>query len=207
MMPDFSVFALISARLETVGYVVVEDFLDDAVVAALGDECAALDIEGRLSSAAIGRGAGRAERQSIRGDRTAWFECDGLSPMQHRYWSRMNRLRESLNRSALLGLSELEAHYALYPIGARYARHRDRFRDDDSRVVSSVLYLNRAWRDEHGGALRLYFPAGSRIPHVDIYPRAGTLVLFLSAEFEHEVLPAVRERRSIAGWMRRGRSG
>jgi SM-20-related protein len=207
MMPDFSVFALISAQLEAVGYVVVEDFLDAAVVAALSEECAALDIEGGLSSATIGRGAGRAERQAIRGDRTAWFECDGLSPTQHRYWSRMNRLRESLNRSALLGLSELEAHYALYPIGARYARHRDRFRDDDSRVVSSVLYLNRAWRDEHGGALRLYFPAGSLVPHVDIYPRAGTLVLFLSAEFEHEVLPALRERRSIAGWMRRGKPG
>lgn len=30
----------------------------------------------------------------------------------------------------------------------------------------------------------------------------GTLVVFLSEEFEHEVLPAKRDRYSIAGWFR-----
>ncbi|WP_408434238.1 2OG-Fe(II) oxygenase [Paraburkholderia fungorum] len=36
----------------------------------------------------------------------------------------------------------------------------------------------------------------------DVFPRAGTLLLFLSAQFEHEVLPATRDRMSIACWMR-----
>jgi SM-20-related protein len=40
------------------------------------------------------------------------------------------------------------------------------------------------------------------LSHRDIYPRAGTLLLFLSAQFEHEVLPATRDRMSIACWMR-----
>ena len=33
-------------------------------------------------------------------------------------------------------------------------------------------------------------------------PQAGKLLLFLSARFEHEVLPARRDRMSIACWMR-----
>ena len=118
----------------------------------------------------------------------------------------MDELRIDLNRALLLGLEDLEAHYALYPAGARYARHRDRFHDDDARVLSSVLYLNPDWRANDGGALRLHLGADAQNPHMDIYPTLGTLVLFLSAELEHEVLPASRERLSIAGWFR-NRSG
>jgi SM-20-related protein len=72
-----------------------------------------------------------------------------------------------------------------------------------------VLYLNRAWRETDGGAVRMYVGEAAgpseRESHVDIAPHAGTLVLFLSADFEHEVLPASRERMSVAGWFRRSR--
>jgi SM-20-related protein len=37
----------------------------------------------------------------------------------------------------------------------------------------------------------------------DVLPVAGTLVCFLSDRFEHEVLPATRERLSLTGWFRR----
>jgi SM-20-related protein len=111
----------------------------------------------------------------------------------------MDALRVALNRRLLLGMEEFEAHFACYPPGAGYARHRDRFADDDARVLSLVAYLNADWPDDAGGALRLHLPGGIR----DIAPRAGTTVLFLSDEIEHEVLPATRERWSIAGWFRR----
>jgi SM-20-related protein len=39
--------------------------------------------------------------------------------------------------------------------------------------------------------------------HLDVYPSGGKLVLFLSADFDHEVLPATRDRFSIACWFRR----
>jgi len=106
----------------------------------------------------------------------------------------------SINRELTLGLFEFEGHYAHYAPGAHYARHRDRFRDDDARVLSCVLYLNEGWCDENGGALRLYVDPGS---HRDVLPVGGTLAIFLSAQFEHEVLPATRSRWSIAGWFRR----
>jgi len=129
-----------------------------------------------------------------------WFESFALTAAQTPYWLTMEALRVELNRALLLGLDELEAHYALYPAGARYARHSDCFRDDAARVLSSVLYLNSDWHRDDGGQLRLYLPHDASL---DIYPELGTLVLFLSAEFEHEVLPAKRERLSVAGWFRR----
>ncbi|HDX9011350.1 TPA: 2OG-Fe(II) oxygenase, partial [Aeromonas dhakensis] len=42
---------------------------------------------------------------------------------------------------------------------------------------------------------------------MDVSPRGGRLVLFLSEEFPHEVLPANQERYSIAGWFRVNGSG
>jgi SM-20-related protein len=36
-----------------------------------------------------------------------------------------------------------------------------------------------------------------------VQPEGGTLACFLSADFEHEVLPAARPRLSLTGWFRR----
>jgi SM-20-related protein len=193
-------FKHIAAEIERAGFIVVQGFLADAACRALAMECLELHANGQLQAAGIGRARARRDRSDIRGDSMRWFEPTALTPAQAPYWHAMDLLRSRLNRALLLGLDELEAHYALYPPGARYAKHRDRFRDDDARVLSSVLYLNPDWHEEHGGQLRLYLPQST---HVDIYPAAGTLVLFLSAEFEHEVLPATRERLSVAGWFRR----
>lgn len=180
------------------GWHAINVFLPAPGVAALATECRALDAAAALSRAATGRGDGRSTG-NLRGDRTRWFEPAALSAAQAPYWAAMETLRRPLNTRLLLGLETLEAHYALYPPGAGYARHRDRFRDDDARVLSSVLYLNDGWDARDGGALRLYLPGGD----VDVVPQGGTLVVFLSAEIEHEVLPARRERLSIAGWFRR----
>lgn len=190
-------FAAAVDALAADGWCVLRDLLPPASVRALADECAALHAACQLLPARTGtaRIAG-----TLRGDRTRWFEPDALSAAQQAFVQRLDALRGALNRELMLGLAECESHYAVYPPGARYARHLDRLRNSDARVVSAVFYLNDGWRDADGGALRLYLDDGS---HRDIAPRAGTLALFLSARFEHEVLPATRERMSIACWMRR----
>ncbi|MBC8732967.1 2OG-Fe(II) oxygenase [Paraburkholderia sp. UCT2] len=143
-------------------------------------------------------GANRAATR-LRGDSTHWFQPDALSKRQQAFADRIDVLRNALNRDLFLGLLDSESHYAVYPPGAGYARHLDCLRNSDSRVISAVFYLNEAWQDAEGGALRLYLADQS---YHDVFPRAGTLLLFLSAEFEHEVLPATRDRMSIACWMR-----
>ena len=48
--------------------------------------------------------------------------------------------------------------------------------------------------------LKIYFKNG----HTELVsPEAGTVVCFLSAEFEHEVMPAKKERASLTGWFRK----
>ena len=191
-------FQTVAEAIEREGWCVADGLLDAALVEALAAECRELDALSRLKPAAVGRGQRRRLAAAVRGDRTRWLD-ETFSEPQAAFLERMLALRDALNRRLLLGLHEFEAHYALYPAGAHYDRHRDRFRDDDARVLSAVLYLNRDWTEADAGALRLYLPDGST--H-DILPVAGRLALFLSADFDHEVLAPARPRMSIAGWFR-----
>lgn len=153
---------------------------------------------GALQAASVGRDAVRVLRPDIRGDSTLWLHDPRCGDAARDFLAALDGLRGELNRRLFMGLQEVEAHYAAYPAGAGYARHRDRFRDDDARVLSWVTYLNDEWNDGDGGALRLQMESGA----VDVQPLSGTSVCFLS-ELEHEVLQATRERLSIAAWFRR----
>jgi SM-20-related protein len=179
---------------------VIPDFLPAPIVAALAATARRRDAAGEFRAAGIGCGAGRSERSDIRGDRTLWLDDQVHAPAERALWQALEQLRIALNEATFLGLFAFEGHYALYPPGTFYRRHRDRFRDDDARVLSCVLYLNEAWTPADGGVLRLY-SCGNRSR--DVVPVGGTLVCFLADRFEHEVLPATRERWSIAGWFRR----
>lgn len=179
---------------------VLQDVLAEPTLTALHRRALAIEAAGRLHPAAIGRGAARSATASIRGDRIAWMEEAGADPCEHAYLDAMAALMRGLNRDLMLGLAELESHYAVYPAGARYAAHRDRFRDDDARVVSVILYLNADWQEDDGGALRVQLGEGGTL---DVLPRAGTLVAFAAERFVHEVLPARRRRVSVTGWFRR----
>ena len=105
-------------------------------------------------------------------------------------------LRGELNREAWLGLTRFEVQLAHYPgHGEGYARHRDAFVGRASRRVTAIAYLNPAWTSGHGGELRLH---GTTT--VDVEPRLGRLVVFMSAELEHEVLPTWSSRLAATAW-------
>ncbi|MEE4639797.1 MAG: 2OG-Fe(II) oxygenase [Wenzhouxiangella sp.] len=165
----------------------------------MADNLAALRRNEALHRAGIGREADFRIRTDIRGDRIHWLSR--ADPVQARFLQQMDALRLMLNSRLFLGLFEFEAHYALYPAGSCYRRHVDSFRGAANRVVSLVAYLNRRWGDEDGGELVLYDETESNAL-ATISPRAGSVVLFLSEEVPHEVLPASRDRLSIAGWFR-----
>lgn len=152
-----------------------------------------------LHRAGIGREGDFRVRKDVRGDRIRWLSRS--DPVQARFLAQMEALRLVLNRRLFLGLFEFEAHYAHYPAGAFYRRHVDSFRGAANRMVSLVAYLNDDWGEDDGGELVLYDAAG-RTRLATIAPQAGRVVLFLSEEIPHEVLPARRDRLSIAGWFR-----
>lgn len=174
-------------------------FLPEALSRALAGECRRRYSEGELNPAGVGRGASQEVREAIRGDQIQWLDPGESAPCD-RYLETMDSLRQAINQGLYLGLEDFECHFAFYPPGAFYKRHLDRFRDDDRRTVSAVLYLNEGWQPEDGGQLRMFLHDG--VVH-DVQPQAGTLVVFLSGDVPHEVLPARRERLSLTGWFRR----
>jgi SM-20-related protein len=189
--------AALAAALGEHGVCLLPDFPEAKVGAALRDALEQRQAAGTLRAAEVGHGRQRHLRIAIRGDDTQWLDGDsGLAAVS--FLSSLQALRLSLNRHLFLGLEEEEAHFACYPVGAGYQRHRDQFHDSDARVLSLVSYLNHDWRQDEGGALRLHLPQGS----IDVLPHAGTSIIFAS-DIEHEVLPATRERLSIAAWFRR----
>ncbi|HEX5306471.1 MAG TPA: 2OG-Fe(II) oxygenase [Dyella sp.] len=202
MSPLSSRFEAAADALATKGWCVLPQLLPEAVTAALASECASMHAARRMTPARVGVEHGA---NPLRGDHTRWFEMDSLSMAQQPFMEAIDVLQRTLNQSLMLGLhEELEAHYTVFVPGTRYARHLDRLRHSDARVVSAVYYLNDAWDPADGGALRLYLDDGRT---QDVLPQGGTLVLFMSDRFEHEVLPATRERMSIACWLRRRESG
>ncbi len=193
-MHDFSAQ---DASLRDVGWTVLHDAIPRELCLRLHEEALAHHSAGRLTPASTGRADGR-HATGLRGDATLWLDDPGCGAAACALLLALDGMKVSLNRRLTLGLDEVEAHFAHYPPGAGYARHLDRFRSDDARVLSLVLYLNDAWPEGAGGELRLHLPAGAH----DIAPRMGTLVIFLSAEVEHEVLPATQPRFSVAAWFR-----
>lgn len=195
---DAADHAALAATLASGDACLIQSLPDATACMALRNDALRLHRDGVLAEAAVGRGTSRSQRNDIRGDRTVWLDDPRCGPAARAHLQALDALRIALNRALYLGLRSQEAHFALYPPGAGYARHRDRFRDSDARMVSLVSYLNPSWDETDGGQLRLYLGNGP----VDIAPLAGTSVCFLS-ELEHEVLPARRERLSIAAWLRR----
>jgi SM-20-related protein len=189
----------ICAAIEQRGWAVDAAFLPKQAVAALRAEARRRDAAGEFHAAGVGRGAARVERSDIRGDRILWLDEHAHCAAEAPLWQALAALQAALNRAFFLGLDSFEGHYALYPPGTFYRRHRDRFRDDDARVISCALYLNEAWSVSDGGALRMHLPDG---PH-DIVPAGGAFVCFIAERFEHEVLRSSRERLAVSGWFRR----
>ncbi len=197
--------AAIANELAATGCVVVPDFFPREAGEALVTEIATLWHDGTYRAAAVGRGGEKQVRAEIRSDHVRWLDPADLTPAQQGYWGRMEALRNVLNRELFLGLFDLEAHLACFPAGAHYKAHLDRHRESEARLVSAIVYLNPEWSTDDGGELRIYTDreAGVKGPCLDVVPAFGKLVLFLSGDFWHEVLPSRRERHSITGWFRR----
>lgn len=152
-----------------------------------------------LKAAGVGRQGQHQLDQQVRRDHTAWLDCD--NPVQQQYLQQMALLQQDMNQRCFLGLIDFEAHYARYQQGDFYQKHLDAFVGRSNRVLSSVCYLNTP---EQGGELVLYDEQDQLL--TTIQPKAGTLVIFESCRFPHEVLPASETRYSIAGWFRHNSS-
>ncbi|MEL0640495.1 2OG-Fe(II) oxygenase [Pseudoalteromonas aliena] len=184
--------------IERQGYTVIHNALIADLVNDLVADCHR--INPHFSLAAIGRLNDLQIDKTVRTDKTYWF--DGSSQAQLTYQAIMQSIKTTLNRSFFMGLFDYECHYAKYTQGDFYKKHLDAFKGRSNRVFTTVLYLNTP---KQGGELIIYKPKSKEV-EITIKPTAGTLVMFESERFTHEVLPAVDERYSIAGWFRKNAS-
>ena len=180
------------------GYCVLENALPDEIAQSLLAEVTSSNIDYRQAN--IGRAQDHQLNQSIRSDAIKWINKE--SPAETLWVEQMENLRLELNKQLFLGLFSYESHFAHYPIGAFYKTHVDAFHGQANRMLSTVYYLNPEWSENAGGELVIYNPENHQEEIIRVQPKLGTLVIFLSEEFPHQVLPATRPRQSIAGWFR-----
>ena len=191
-------FQGIAEQLGKTGLCVWPAFLSPALLVAVRSDLQGIQENHEFHRAGTGKGSSKSGGDGVRRDETFWLERAASNPVQSQLWGLLDQLKQALNRTLFLGITDFEGHYAAYPAGGFYKRHLDTFRQDDARIVSFVLYLNEAWIPAQGGQLRVY----SADEFTDVQPDGGTLACFLSRESEHEVLPCYATRLSFTGWFK-----
>ncbi|KUI97177.1 2OG-Fe(II) oxygenase [Vibrio sp. MEBiC08052] len=193
-----SLFELIADDLEKQGYSIRPAALPEAISGLLYDHQQSLHAD-KYIDAGIGRRDDYLKNDFVRKDEICWIT--GQSDAGQAWIDWTSQLQRFLNQRLFLGLFSFESHFAHYPPGAFYKRHYDAFRGEANRVLSVVTYLNPDWCHTDGGELVLYRDDVDQ-EGISVVPLYGTIVVFLSEEFPHEVRPALRDRYSIAGWFR-----
>lgn len=189
-------FDLIAEDLFQHGYSVQINALPAELAALLAAEVRLLPIN-HFKKAGIGRDQQHRLKPTVRGDQISWINGNTLVTQAWLAWAAS--LQQALNQRLLLGLFSFESHFAHYAVGDVYKRHLDAFNGETNRVLSLVTYLNPDWKEADGGQLVLY-PKNLNQGGLQILPCLATLVVFLSEDVPHEVLAALGDRYSIAGW-------
>jgi len=181
------------------GVSIIPDALPMATIAPLLARVASLP-QHEFNDAGIGRSQDHQLNQFVRRDQIHWL--DAQHPDETLWFEWMQGLKDHINRTLMMGLFSYECHFAQYEPGAFYKKHLDAFKGQANRVLSTVLYLNPNWQPNNGGELVVYDQHQHDQEILRVTPSFGTLVIFLSEDFPHEVLAAERTRYSIAGWFR-----
>ncbi|MEM8561450.1 MAG: 2OG-Fe(II) oxygenase [Pseudomonadota bacterium] len=224
-------FAALAEDLRTQGYSVKPDAVPLALANSLRDELKAT-APGRFKLAQMGRLRHQHTDQQLRGDSTLWIDDQSKAGLDWLNWTA--QLQTYLNQHLLLGLFSFESHFAHYPPGSAYTRHRDTFVYASKHAIAKDVESAASQDSKHTGqsnSANAQQAASSRVlslvtylnpdwsvdaggelvlytkaEAVEVLPVHKTLVVFLSEEFEHEVRPATADRFSVAGWYRRNTS-
>ena len=187
-------YETITDKLVEDGYIIIENIFETS----LSDDLLNSLDEQKFKRAGISSSSTLHIDNQRRRDKICWLESSNKA--QEKFLTFCDGLRVYLNHSLYLGLSYYEAHFAIYEEGDFYEKHLDSFKGSKNRVVTTVYYLNEDFSKEDGGELLIYDKNDKLITKV--IPNTNKLVVFLSEEFPHEVLPAKKKRHSIAGWFR-----
>lgn len=198
-----SISERIASEIYEKSYAIIDDFINEDLRVSLLNEQSALLKAGKFKEAAVGKGDKKQVRSEIRNDQVLWIDSENLNEFESQYWTKVDEIRQAINRRCYLGLKSFEGHFARYPKGSFYIRHLDQFHQVSYRLITVIIYLNDSWTPEDEGVLRMYVPQEDGSEKImDVLPKGGRLVVFMSGEIPHEVMPTKKERISITGWLR-----
>ncbi|EPZ49495.1 oxidoreductase, 2OG-Fe(II) oxygenase family protein [Bacteriovorax sp. BAL6_X] len=194
--------ALIEALTEK-RYYVSDTLISNELAHALKDEAQTRFHIGDFQEAKVGRQLTKRLDERIRGDLTSWIEGDmaNHSLALQQYLKFLDNLKDQLNPIFYLGIRSYEGHFACYDEGAFYRKHVDQHRGRGLRRLSVILYLSDMSNDD-GGEVVIYHHQKQDVEVTRIRPKLGRLLIFLSEDLPHEVLPAYKARLSLTGWLR-----
>lgn len=196
--------SLLCKSLSKHGHFYCHDILPYPIIDGLYNTLKFCEEKRHFSPALIGRGHNKLFMPQIRTDKTLWINGD--NPCEHEFLNFLENIRSYFNQTLFLGLSLVEAHYAIYNTGDFYARHLDSFAQSKNcaknRIISLVIYLNKNWHINNGGLLELYPNPQAQTPCGQIIPEYNHAVFFLSEEIPHQVNVCHQNRYSIACWFR-----
>jgi len=181
------------------GLVIFEKMVPDPVLAQWNQFFNQKYEQGQFHPAAVGKDQAKSAQQQIRSDEIYWLQEE---PEFDYFWELCSQLEFIFNSELFLGIKSKEFHLASYQPGRHYQKHFDRHKNSNHRQITLVCYLNQTWLPSWGGELNIYSPDNNDKPLQKVSPHPGSLVLFRSELFPHEVLPATQERRSLTGWFR-----
>lgn len=182
------------------GLSIIEHMFEEDLLESLYHEILINEQENHLQNAKIGRLDKLALSPEIRRDKIKWL--DSSTEAQKLFFTQLEHLRVELNKNLMLGLFDVEAHYAVYQKGDFYKKHLDSFKGSENRIISIVIYLNQNWHESDGGSLHIYQNMDDQAPLFSVAPTWGKTIMFLSEEIPHEVQVSNKTRYSIAVWFR-----
>ncbi len=191
-------FETIAQNIFNKGYSILPDALPSNLVNMLWNHVQEMP-SFKFKKAGVGRNEDHVMNNVVRSDEVCWINDETEVGEAWQHWT--GSLQTFLNSRLFLGLFSFESHFSHYGQGDYYKLHQDAFKGEANRILSLIVYLNPDWLPEDGGELVLYTGEHEQ-EAIKVIPKFGTIVVFLSEEFPHEVLPANRDRFSIAGWFR-----
>lgn len=174
------------------------NFLSITLANGLHQNILQLQQDEQMQHANIGNDKIKDNNQKIRSDKIYWMDKSHNNAFENEFLQLAENFIEHLNSTYYTGINAYEFHYAVYEEGTYYKRHKDQFKNNNSRKYSLINYLNHNWLEQDGGQLLVYQNDGVQ----KIQPQSQTAVFFKSSEMEHEVVLAHRQRMSITGWLK-----
>ena len=212
-------------HLHTQGYCVIDGFLTHPSLPPTFTSTLSTCLTSLLSASAFHPGSMQASQSwsdpALRGDLVYWLPSPSppsVSPVPAippPITALLALLHSSVQSLAAVlpsfPCAAASSQLAVYPAGGRYVRHRDTKEGGPVRRLTAIVYLNEGWKEDWGGQLRLWVRKEAEVEGgeegvaeeaVDVWPTYGRLLLFQSAEMEHEVLPTTHQRAALTSWFK-----